>query len=195
MLQNRIYRGEIVHKERSYPGEHAPIIDRELWEMVQARLAGNVAQRDAGGRTAQPSLPAGRRVTPRKPSASATGAALPPLACRPHVYLARAAARAHKPTAPLEHARLGAVAGGHLGRIGLDPVAALAAPHDEANASRGGAAERHWWAKLGFHLRRRLPRISRGGAYTFGGGKDSRTGSGLRFPRIALRVRMRGENG
>jgi site-specific DNA recombinase len=56
MLQNRIYRGEIVHKERSYPGEHAPIIHRELWEMVQARLAGNAAQRDAGGRTAQPSL-------------------------------------------------------------------------------------------------------------------------------------------
>ena len=52
MLQNRIYRGEIVHKERSYPGEHTAIIDRELWEMVQARLAGNVVQRDAGGRTA-----------------------------------------------------------------------------------------------------------------------------------------------
>jgi len=30
MLQNRIYRGEIVHKERSYPGEHTPIIDQEL---------------------------------------------------------------------------------------------------------------------------------------------------------------------
>src|ERR1700730_16062684 len=28
MLQNRIYRGEIVHKERSYPGEHTPIIDQ-----------------------------------------------------------------------------------------------------------------------------------------------------------------------
>jgi site-specific DNA recombinase len=59
MLQNRIYRGEIVHKERSYPGEHTPIIDRELWDAVQARLAGNVAQRNAGGRTAQPSLLAG----------------------------------------------------------------------------------------------------------------------------------------
>src|ERR1700681_3384970 len=54
MLQNRIYRGEIVHKERSYPGEHTPIIDRELWEMVQARLTGNPAQRNAGGRTAEP---------------------------------------------------------------------------------------------------------------------------------------------
>jgi site-specific DNA recombinase len=59
MLQNRIYRGEIVHKERSYPGEHAPIIDQELWDMVQARLAGNAAQANAGGRAAQPSLLAG----------------------------------------------------------------------------------------------------------------------------------------
>jgi hypothetical protein len=59
MLQNRIYRGEIVHKERSYPGEHTPIIDRELWDAVQARLAGNVAQAP-GGRTAQPS--------PRRPA-------------------------------------------------------------------------------------------------------------------------------
>jgi site-specific DNA recombinase len=59
MLQNRIYRGEIVHKDRSYPGEHAAIIDRQPWDAVQARLAGNVAQRNAGGRTAQPSLLAG----------------------------------------------------------------------------------------------------------------------------------------
>src|SRR5712675_1404771 len=48
MLQNRIYRGEIVHKERSYPGEHAAIIDQQLWDMVQAQLAGNAAQRNAG---------------------------------------------------------------------------------------------------------------------------------------------------
>src|SRR5712664_2602971 len=59
MLQNRIYRGEIVHKERSYPGEHTPIIDQELWDTVQAQLAGNAAQRNAGGRAAQPSLLAG----------------------------------------------------------------------------------------------------------------------------------------
>src|ERR1700680_4017343 len=59
MLQNRIYRGEIVHKELSYPGEHAPIIDQELWDTVQARLAGNRAQRSAGGRSPQQSLFAG----------------------------------------------------------------------------------------------------------------------------------------
>src|SRR5258707_2862139 len=59
MLQNGIYGGKIVNKERSYPGEHTPIIDQELWDMVQAQLAGNAAQRNAGGRAAQPSLLAG----------------------------------------------------------------------------------------------------------------------------------------
>jgi hypothetical protein len=34
-----------------------------------------------------------------------------------------------------------------------------------------------------------------GGAYTFSGGKGSRVGSGLSLARIALSVRMRGENG
>jgi hypothetical protein len=42
---------------------------------------------------------------------------------------------------------------------------------------------------------RRRPRFKRGGAYTFGGGKGSRTGSGQSFARIALSERMRGENG
>ena len=39
MLQNRIYRGEIVHKEQSYVGEHTPIIDQPLWDAVQAHLS------------------------------------------------------------------------------------------------------------------------------------------------------------
>jgi hypothetical protein len=34
MLQNRIYRGEIVHNQQSYPGEHEPIIDQPLWDAV-----------------------------------------------------------------------------------------------------------------------------------------------------------------
>jgi DNA invertase Pin-like site-specific DNA recombinase len=34
MLQNRVYRGEIVHKEQSHPGEHTPIIDQPLWDAV-----------------------------------------------------------------------------------------------------------------------------------------------------------------
>jgi site-specific DNA recombinase len=56
MLQNRIYRGEIVHREQSYLGEHEPIIDQPLWEAVQAQLANNSAQRNDGGKTRPPSL-------------------------------------------------------------------------------------------------------------------------------------------
>src|ERR1700720_3915982 len=62
MLQNRIYRGEIVHNRQSYPGEHQPIIDQPLWDAVQAQLAGNAAQRNEGGRTRQPCLLAGMLV-------------------------------------------------------------------------------------------------------------------------------------
>jgi hypothetical protein len=43
------------------------------------------------------------------------------------------------------------------------------------------------------YLRRYLP--VDGGAYTFGGGKGLRTGSGLSLARITLSVRMRGEKG
>jgi Site-specific recombinases, DNA invertase Pin homologs len=59
MLQNRIYRGEIVHKEQSHPGEHTPIIDQPLWDAVQAQLAGNAAERNSSARHRQPSLLAG----------------------------------------------------------------------------------------------------------------------------------------
>jgi len=38
LLSNRIYRGEIRHKQQSHPGQHEPIINRELWERVQAKL-------------------------------------------------------------------------------------------------------------------------------------------------------------
>lgn len=39
LLSNRIYIGEIVHKGSSYPGEHEGIIDRDLFDQVQAKLA------------------------------------------------------------------------------------------------------------------------------------------------------------
>jgi DNA invertase Pin-like site-specific DNA recombinase len=59
MLQNRLYRGEIVHKGQSHPGEHTPIIDQPLWDAVQTQLAANTAERHSGRRTRQPSLLAG----------------------------------------------------------------------------------------------------------------------------------------
>src|SRR5271168_5316512 len=42
MLQNRIYLGEITHKKSSYPGQHQPIIDRALWDQVQAQFRSNL---------------------------------------------------------------------------------------------------------------------------------------------------------
>src|SRR5260370_35445260 len=39
LLKNRVYVGEIVHKGQYYPGEHAPIIERELFDAVQQALA------------------------------------------------------------------------------------------------------------------------------------------------------------
>jgi site-specific DNA recombinase len=71
MLQNRIYRGEIVHKENSYPGEHEPIIDAALWDQVQRRLAANRFERATGAGATHVSLlagliydDAGARMTP-----------------------------------------------------------------------------------------------------------------------------------
>lgn len=53
LLSNRVYVGETVHKGRSYPGEHAAIVDRELFDAVQAKLA---------DRTNPKSHPASRRI-------------------------------------------------------------------------------------------------------------------------------------
>lgn len=59
MLQNRTYVGEIVHKDKHYPGKHDGIIDRDLWERVQARLSENRVERRSGAASRDPSLLAG----------------------------------------------------------------------------------------------------------------------------------------
>jgi site-specific DNA recombinase len=59
MLQNRIYRGEIVHKDQHYPGEHTPIIDEALWDEVQIKLAANAAEHRNGENMKNASLLAG----------------------------------------------------------------------------------------------------------------------------------------
>jgi DNA invertase Pin-like site-specific DNA recombinase len=56
MLQNRIYRGEIVHKGKSYPGEHEAIVDKALWDEVQAILSENRVDRATGQTGKEPSL-------------------------------------------------------------------------------------------------------------------------------------------
>ncbi|MCW3474913.1 recombinase family protein [Limobrevibacterium gyesilva] len=71
MLQNRVYRGEIAHKDQHYPAEHPPIVDQELWDRVQAVLTANAIDRKAGHTAKNPSLlaglihdGAGNRMTP-----------------------------------------------------------------------------------------------------------------------------------
>jgi len=39
LLRNRFYIGEVVFKGETFPGEQSPIIDRDLFEAVQARLS------------------------------------------------------------------------------------------------------------------------------------------------------------
>jgi len=56
LLSNRIYRGEIRHKQQSHPGQHEPIMSRELWERVQAKLRGH-AVRDGDGAARLLALP------------------------------------------------------------------------------------------------------------------------------------------
>jgi hypothetical protein len=56
MLKNRIYRGEIVHKGKAFPGEDAAIVDEELWKEVQGRLDENRLERRGGDNASEPSL-------------------------------------------------------------------------------------------------------------------------------------------
>ncbi|WP_019903532.1 recombinase family protein [Methylobacterium sp. 77] len=39
LLRNRVYIGEVIHKDRHYPGEHEGIVPRELFDAVQAALS------------------------------------------------------------------------------------------------------------------------------------------------------------
>lgn len=59
LLRNRIYLGEIVHKDKSYPGEHTAIVEQGLWDQVQARLTANGNEQREGRTSKQPSLLAG----------------------------------------------------------------------------------------------------------------------------------------
>ncbi|MBC8050184.1 MAG: recombinase family protein [Chitinophagales bacterium] len=71
MLQNRIYRGEIVHKDCSYPGVHDAIVEAGLWSEVQAALAENRVERMTRSTASAPSLltglvhdDSGKRMSP-----------------------------------------------------------------------------------------------------------------------------------
>jgi hypothetical protein len=47
LLSNRLYLGEIVHKEHSFPGLHPAIVEQETFDRVQTLLAANRHERQA----------------------------------------------------------------------------------------------------------------------------------------------------
>jgi site-specific DNA recombinase len=71
MLNNPVYVGVAVHKGVSYAGEHIGIIDRKIWDRVQARLQESPRKRAAATRAQTPALlkgiifgPAGAAMSP-----------------------------------------------------------------------------------------------------------------------------------
>lgn len=47
LLANPLYIGEIRHKNLRHPGQHEAIVERDLWDEVQQRLADNAPERRA----------------------------------------------------------------------------------------------------------------------------------------------------
>jgi DNA invertase Pin-like site-specific DNA recombinase len=62
ILNNQLYVGIIEHKGQSYPALHDPIVERDLFDRVQALLAENLQGRRSGSRASHPSLLAGKVI-------------------------------------------------------------------------------------------------------------------------------------
>ncbi len=71
LLNNRVYRGEAVHKGTAYPGEHEAIIDERLWQQVHDILGESPRKRAGNSRVQTQALLKGLLFT-------ATGAAMTP---------------------------------------------------------------------------------------------------------------------
>lgn len=71
LLNNRVYRGEAVHKGEAYAGEHKAIIDTRLWEQVHDIIGESPRKRANNTRTQTSALLKGLLFT-------ATGAAMTP---------------------------------------------------------------------------------------------------------------------
>jgi site-specific DNA recombinase len=71
ILNNRVYIGEAVYKGIAYPGEHAAIIDRPLWDRVHEIIGESPRKRAMRTRSQTPALlkglifgPTGRAMSP-----------------------------------------------------------------------------------------------------------------------------------
>ncbi len=84
MLNNRVYLGEAVHKGTSYPGEHEPIIETELWNRVHTLIKGSPHTKRTRQLGRTPALlkgllfgPSGTAMTPSHTRACLIRAVLP----------------------------------------------------------------------------------------------------------------------
>ena len=73
ILHNRVYLGEAVHKGASYPGEHDPIIERNLWDRVHELISASPQARTRRPLGRTPALlkglifgPTGAAMTPAR---------------------------------------------------------------------------------------------------------------------------------
>ena len=71
LLNNRVYRGEAVHKGVAYPGAHDAIVDARLWDQVHDIMGESPRKRANNSRTQTPALLKGLLFTD-------TGAAMTP---------------------------------------------------------------------------------------------------------------------
>lgn len=60
LLKNPIYAGDVAHRGQLHAGQQPAIIEREMWNAVQERLAEHLVGDRRAARTANPSLLAGR---------------------------------------------------------------------------------------------------------------------------------------
>lgn len=51
LINNRTYIGDTMHKDKVYPGEHEPIISRQLWERARTMMKSNPPKSQAGHET------------------------------------------------------------------------------------------------------------------------------------------------
>ncbi|MDH3664940.1 MAG: recombinase family protein, partial [Alphaproteobacteria bacterium] len=56
LLSNPLYVGEVLHKGKTYPGQHQAIINREVWNKAQQLLTANTVHRHTSTNAKDPSL-------------------------------------------------------------------------------------------------------------------------------------------
>lgn len=56
VLHNRTYLGEVIHKDKTFPGEHEAIVTRDLWERAHSVIENNKRHRSQHVRAKAPAL-------------------------------------------------------------------------------------------------------------------------------------------